>query len=55
MKELKKNLRLPQPEEPSSRIYFPQEQGSPVIPPDIGLVLFIYRRLIGIKLTDITA
>jgi hypothetical protein len=27
------HLRLPQPGGPSSRIYIPQEQGSPVIPP----------------------
>jgi hypothetical protein len=30
-------LRLPQPGGPGSCIYFPQEQGSPVIPPGIGL------------------
>jgi hypothetical protein len=29
-------LRLPQPGEPGSCIYFPQEQGVPVIPPVIG-------------------
>jgi hypothetical protein len=29
-------LRLPQPREPGSCIYFPQEQGSPVIPSGIG-------------------
>jgi hypothetical protein len=31
-------LRLPQPEGPGSCNYFSQEQGSPVIPPDIGFV-----------------
>jgi hypothetical protein len=31
-------LRLPQPGRPSSYIYFPQQQGSPVIPLDIGIV-----------------
>jgi hypothetical protein len=30
------NLRLPQPGGPGSCIYFPQEQGGPVIPSDIG-------------------
>jgi hypothetical protein len=29
-------LRLPQPGGPGSCIYFPQEQGSPVLPPGIG-------------------
>jgi hypothetical protein len=45
-------LRLPQPGGPGSCIYFPQEQGSPVIPPGIGLLnqslwnlLFISRHL----------
>jgi hypothetical protein len=31
------HLRLPQPGGPGSRIYIPQEQGGPVIPPDTGL------------------
>jgi hypothetical protein len=31
-------LRLPKPGGPSSCIYFPQEQGSPVIPSGIGFV-----------------
>jgi hypothetical protein len=33
-------LRLPQPEEPGSCTYFPQEHGSPVITPGIGLVCY---------------
>jgi hypothetical protein len=32
-------LRLPQPEGPGSCIYFPQEQGSPIIPSGIGACL----------------
>jgi hypothetical protein len=32
-------LRLPHPGGPGSCIYFPQEQGSPVIPPGIGWVI----------------
>jgi hypothetical protein len=32
-------LRLPQPGGPGSCIYFPQEQGSPVIPPDTWVCL----------------
>jgi hypothetical protein len=31
------SLRLPQPGEPGSRIYIPQEQGGPVIPPGTGM------------------
>jgi hypothetical protein len=31
------HLRLPQPGRPGSRIYIPQEQGGPVIPPGTGL------------------
>jgi hypothetical protein len=43
------HLRLPQPGRPGSRIYIPQEQGGPVIPPGTGLVpllklKFIYDR-----------
>jgi hypothetical protein len=37
------HLRLPQPGEPGSRIYIPQEQGGPVIPPGTG---FPFRRLL---------
>jgi hypothetical protein len=36
------NFGLPQTGGPGSRIYFPQEQVSPVIPPGIGSVLFVY-------------
>jgi hypothetical protein len=38
---LSKFLRLPQPGGPGPRIYSPQEQGGPVIPPDTG---FPFRR-----------
>jgi hypothetical protein len=37
------HLRLPQPGEPGPRIYIPQEQGGPVIPPGTG---FPFRRLL---------
>jgi hypothetical protein len=37
------HLRLPQPGRPGSRIYIPQEQGGPVIPPGTGFPL---RRLL---------
>jgi hypothetical protein len=37
------HLRLPQPGGPGSRIYIPQEQGGPVIPPGTG---FPFRRLL---------
>jgi hypothetical protein len=39
--------RLPQPGGPGSRIYVPQEQGSPVIPPGTGLeaVYFLLRNI----------
>jgi hypothetical protein len=30
------HLKLPQPGDPGSRIYIPQEQGNPVIPPGTG-------------------
>jgi hypothetical protein len=33
------HLRFPQPGGPGSRIYIPQEQGGPVIPPDNGFSL----------------
>jgi hypothetical protein len=39
-------LGLPQPGEPGSCIYFPQEQDSPVIAPDIGLSQCIFFSLI---------
>jgi hypothetical protein len=38
-------LRLPQPGGPSSRIYFPQEQGSPVTPTGIGLLANSFNRI----------
>jgi hypothetical protein len=34
---LQSHLRLPRPGGPGSRIYIPQEQGGPVIPPGTGL------------------
>jgi hypothetical protein len=37
--------RLPQPGGPGPRIYIPQEQGGPVIPPGTG---FPFRRLLGL-------
>jgi hypothetical protein len=37
------HLRLPRPGRPGLRIYIPQEQGGPVIPPDTG---FPFRRLL---------
>jgi hypothetical protein len=40
---LPSHLRLPKPEGPGSRIYIPQEQGGPVIPPGTG---FPFRRLL---------
>jgi hypothetical protein len=36
---LQSHLRLPQPGGPGSRIYIPQEQGGPVIPPGTGFSL----------------
>jgi hypothetical protein len=39
IKKLKKNVGLPQPGGPGSRIYIPQEQGGPVIPAGTGLGL----------------
>jgi hypothetical protein len=45
-------LRLPQPGGPGSCIYFPQEQGSPVIPPGIGLptgACSAYRRNVSLN------
>jgi hypothetical protein len=38
--------RLPQPGEPGPRIYIPQEQGGPVIPPGTG---FHFRRLLRLS------
>jgi hypothetical protein len=34
-------LRLPQPGGPGPRIYIPQEQGGPVIPPGTGLMTML--------------
>jgi hypothetical protein len=41
------HLRLPQPGGPGPRIYIPQEQGGPVIPPDSGFPLRRLLRLAG--------
>jgi hypothetical protein len=41
-------LRLPQPGGPGSRIYIPQEKGSPVIPPGTGFPLRRLLRLVGL-------
>jgi hypothetical protein len=38
-------MRLPQPVRPGSRIYIPQEQGGPVIPPGTGFPLHRLLRL----------
>jgi hypothetical protein len=43
------HLRLPQPVGPGSRIYIPQEQGGPVIPPGTGLPLNRLLRLAGLR------
>jgi hypothetical protein len=43
------HLRLLQPGEPGSRIYIPQEQGGPVIPPAIGFHLRRLLRLAGLQ------
>jgi hypothetical protein len=40
-------LRLPQPGGPGPRIYIPQEQGGPVIPPGTGFPLRRLLRLAG--------
>jgi hypothetical protein len=40
-------LRLPKPGGPGPRIYIPQEQGGPVIPPGTG---FPFRRLLRLAL-----
>jgi hypothetical protein len=44
------HLRLPQPGGPGSRIYIPQEQGGPVIPPGTGFPL---RRLLRLASYDL--
>jgi hypothetical protein len=43
------HLRLPQPGGPGSRIYIPQEQGGPVIPPGTGFPLRRLLRLAGLR------
>jgi hypothetical protein len=43
------HLRLPQPGGPGSRIYIPQEQNDPVIPPLTGLLLCRLLRLVGLR------
>jgi hypothetical protein len=43
------NSRLPEPGGPSPRIYIPQEQGDPVIPPDTGLPSRRLLRLTGLQ------
>jgi hypothetical protein len=43
------HLRLLQPREPGSRIYIPQEQGGPVIPPGTGYPLSLLLRLAGLR------
>jgi hypothetical protein len=43
------HLRLPQPGGPGSRIYIPQEQGGPVIPPSTGFPLHRLLRLAGVR------
>jgi hypothetical protein len=41
------DLRLPEPGGPSARIYIPQEQGGPIIPPGTGLPFRRLPRLAG--------
>jgi hypothetical protein len=43
------HLRFPQPGGPGSRIYIPQEQGGPVIPPGTGFPLHRLLRLAGLR------
>jgi hypothetical protein len=43
------HLRLPQPGGPGPRIYIPQEQGGPVIPPGTGFSLRRLLRLAGLR------
>jgi hypothetical protein len=45
------HLRLPKPGGPGSRIYSPQEQGGPVIPPGTGFPLCRLLRLAGQRLS----
>jgi hypothetical protein len=44
------HLRLPQPGGPGSRIYIPQEQGGPVIPPGTGLPTLLQMRKVPMLL-----
>jgi hypothetical protein len=44
------HLRLPQPGRPGSRIYIPQEQGGPVIPPG---TVFLFCRLLRLAGTTV--
>jgi hypothetical protein len=46
---LQSHLRLPQPGGQGSRIYIPQEQGGPVIPPGTGFRLRRFLRLAGLR------
>jgi hypothetical protein len=46
---LRSHLRPPKPGGPGSRIYIPQEQGGPVIPPDTGFPLRCLLRLAGLQ------
>jgi hypothetical protein len=46
---LPSHLRLPQPAGPGSRIYTPQEQGGPVIPPGTGFPLCHLLGLAGLR------
>jgi hypothetical protein len=43
------HLRLPQPGGPRPRIYIPQEQGGPVIPPGTGFPFSRLLRLVGLR------
>jgi hypothetical protein len=43
------HLRLPQPGGPGSRLYIPQEQGGPDIPPDTGFPFSRLLRLAGLR------
>jgi hypothetical protein len=43
------HLRLPKPGGPGSRIYIPQEQGGPVIPPGTGFPLRLLLRFAGLR------
>jgi hypothetical protein len=48
------HLRLPQPGGPGPRIYIPQEQGGPVIPPDTGFPFCRLLRLTGLRWSILT-